>query len=145
MFTKTMTGERRLSAWRQYRDNFPADGKLEDVLEEFANTKTLSRYLDYYSPDSWPNVFDIVNEGYICQSGLTLIMVATLHNLGFINSETLHLEAISNFDTGKDGLVFTQGGMYYNFLPGELVTEQHVKDNSTTFQKFIITTDKLYS
>lgn len=140
-----MTGNSRLSAWRQFREEYNPDNGIEGILQEFAKIKTLPRYIDYYTPNEWPNVFDIVYEGYICQSGLTLILTATMHELGFINSDNLHFEAISNFETGKDGLVLMQDDLYYNFLPGEAVDAKYVKENSAVFQKFIITSDKLYS
>jgi len=113
-------------------------------VEAFANVDTQPRYLDYYTPDNWPNLFDIIEEGMFCQSGLTLIMAGTLHHLGLTNNQDLKLVAISNHITGKDGLVLMDGGNCYNFLPGEVVSEQFAQENSIILDQHIIQPDKLF-
>ncbi len=56
MFTKTQTSQERLNAWRTVRKQ---DYKtVEPLLEAFADIKPIPRYIDYYTPRDWPNVFD---------------------------------------------------------------------------------------
>ena len=143
MFTKTQTGSDRLKAWRDFRLQFNSNDPI-DVVTAFSSVKPLSRYLDYYTSSSWPNVFEIVNEGYFCQSGITLIMASTLHHFGFISPDQLRFDAISNHITGADGLVLVDQGVCYNFLPNKIVTLEYMQENSTRFQSHIITTDKLF-
>lgn len=145
MFSTTSTSEERLYNWRSFRHNFPESGDEKLVVESFADTKILNRYLDYYTPKSWPNVFEIVHQGYLCQSGLTLIIAASLDYLGFINANEIQLDVISNYITGREGLVLKLENKYYNFSPGEIVTPEFVKDNGTIFESHIITVDKLYT
>ena len=78
MFTKTQTSQERLNAWRTVRRQEYLT--VDPLLEAFADIKPIPRYIDYYTPRDWPNVFDIVAEGYLCQSGITLILAATLFN-----------------------------------------------------------------
>lgn len=143
MFNKNQTSSDRLNAWRTVRQQ---DYKtVEPLLEAFADIKPIPRYIDYYTPRDWPNVFDIVSEGYLCQSGITLILAATLHNKGFISGEELYFEVISNHINGNDGLVLIHDNLAYNFIPGKTVSMQEVIDNSTRFNSHKIKTTSLFS
>ena len=141
MFERHHTGRDRLQVFRDFRHQQP---DANTIVEAFANVHTKPRYVDYYTPEAWPNMFDIISEGMFCQSGLTLIMAGTLHHLGLTNTPDLNFVAISNHITGKDGLVLMDGGNCYNFLPGEVVSEQFAKENSITLDEHIIQPDKLF-
>jgi hypothetical protein len=143
MFTKTQSPSARLAVWRSFRQTFPQDGNANTVVEAFADTKLTTRYIDYYTPEDWLDVFEIVKNGYFCQSGLTLVMTATLVHLGIIKTPDLHFEVVSNHITGADGLILEHDGLYYNFLPGKIVDKDFVASNSTKFADHIIAADKL--
>lgn len=104
----------------------------------------MPRYIDYYTPASWPNVFDIMHEGYFCQSGITLLICATLRYLDFVKSDKLSVPVISNNITGAEGLVLDLNGEFYNFLPGKIVSQDFVKNNGVVYDTHIITVDKLF-
>ena len=144
MFTRTQQGSDRLAQWRQFRQRTDVT-TAEQVVEAFASTPLDQRYLDYYTPDTWPSVFEIVEEGLLCQSGLTLVMASTLHYFNIMKTDLIQLHAISNHTNGDAGLVLIDDGKVYNFIPGQIVTEQYLLDNSTCYDKHIITIDKLYS
>ena len=131
-----MNGDERLSAWRSYRKTFPKDGTIETVLTDFSGICLRTRYLDYYTPKSWPNSFEIVYEGMLCQSGLTIILAKTLEYLGFINPEAHQFDAISNHITGVDGLVLVNNNMCYNFLPGEAVARDAAPASTCRIPRF---------
>ena len=141
MFTKTQDASERLAVWRQIRQQ---DLTLEEILSEFSKIKLLSRYIDFYTVDNWPNVFDIVTEGYFCQSGVTLVLAATLYHKKIINSNQLRFDAISNHTTGADGLVLVDGNNCYNFNRNKVVPLEVVKENSLLYTSHIITIDKLF-
>ena len=140
MFHKNLSGSERLNIWRNVRQKTHID--IKDVLEDFATIEPLSRYLDYYTPSSWPNAFEIVNEGYLCQSGVTLVLLSTLINKGFISEDTIQLPVISNNISGDDGLILVDKELVYNFLPGKIVSWDYVKDNSTIYQAHKIDKEK---
>lgn len=142
MFTKAQTDIDRLAAWRKFRQQFPKTGTAHDVVKAFSNVKLETRYLDYYTPNNWLNVFEIVKHGNFCQSGLTLIITSTLLHLKLVNPSSLCFDVVSNHITGATGLIFTNENLVYNFLPGEIVTEQYAKDNATYFMQHIIALDK---
>jgi hypothetical protein len=143
MFNKHQTPSERLNAWRTVRQHEYLT--VEPLLEAFADIKPIPRYIDYYTPSDWPNVFEIVSEGYLCQSGITLILAATLSNKGFITADELYFEVISNHINGNDGLVLIHEQVAYNFIPGETVSLQYVIDNSTRFNSHKIKTSSLFS
>tara|TARA_X000000950_G_C13588417_1_gene526316 strand:+ start:158 stop:580 length:423 start_codon:yes stop_codon:yes gene_type:complete len=132
MFHKNLSGSERLNIWRNVRQK--PHNNISEVLEEFATIDPLPRYLDYYTPSSWPNPFEIVNEGYLCQSGVTLVLLSTLINKGFISEDTIQLPVISNNITGTSGLVIYDRDFVYNFTPGKIVSWDYVKENATIFQ-----------
>jgi hypothetical protein len=132
MFHKNLSGSERLNIWRKVRQK-PHNNIIE-VLEDFASIEMLPRYLDYYTPKSWPNPFEIVNEGYLCQSGVTLVLLSTLINKGFISEDIIQLPVISNNITGTSGLVIYDRDLVYNFTPGEIVSWEYVQENATVFQ-----------
>ena len=132
MFHKNLSGSERLNIWRNVRQK--THSNIVEVLQDFSTIEPLSRYLDYYTPSSWPNPFEIVNEGYLCQSGITLVLLSTLINKGFISKDTIQLPVISNNITGTSGLVIYDRDAVYNFTPGEIVSWKYVQDNATIFQ-----------
>lgn len=132
MFLKTHNSTDRLKIWRDIRQkNYLS---AEDLIKEFSDIKILSRYLDYYTPNSWPNPFEIVTEGYFCQTGVTILMTATLINKNFITNSKLLFPVISNNITGDSGIVLLDNNKVFNFSPGKIEEWDFVKENATVFQ-----------
>ena len=67
MFEQHTTAESPIIQWRKLRQNAETE---QDVLDQFAKIKILPRYLDYWTPKTWPNPFVIVEEGYFCAQEL---------------------------------------------------------------------------
>lgn len=132
MFPKSSTSKERLQIWRDIRQK--EHSSLEDLLLDFSNIKLESRYLDYYTPNSWPTPFEIVSEGYLCQSGVTLILTATLIYKNFLSEQEILLPVISNNVSGNTGLVVLNNNQVYNFNQGEICSWDYVKEHSTIFQ-----------
>ena len=132
MFLKTHNSTDRLKIWRDIRQkNYLSP---DDLVKEFSDIKILSRYLDYYTPNSWPNPFEIVSEGYFCQTGVTILITATLINKNFITNSTLLFPVISNNITGDSGIVLLDNNKVFNFSPGKIEEWDFVKENATVFQ-----------
>lgn len=131
MFYKNQSANDRLAIWRDLRQtNF---SNIEDLVLEYQSINLVSRYLDYYTPSSWPDPFEIVNEGYFCQSGVTLLIVSHLIYADFISSDDLEFPVISNNINGNDGLVYLDNNKVYNFEIGKISDWDFVKENSTIF------------
>ena len=132
MFLNTNSSQDRLKIWREIRNT--DFSSAQDLVKKFIDIKILPRYIDYYTPKSWPNPFEILFEGYLCQSGVTILLTSTLIKKGFITSNELSFPVISNNITGDSGIVLLDGNDVYNFTPGEIVSWEFVKNNSTIFQ-----------
>lgn len=131
MFLKSHTPDDRLRIWREFRSqDFES---IEEVLRDLAKIKIRPRYIDYHTPDSWPNALEIVKEGYFCSSGVTLLLVSLLLHKGFINTDEIELPVISNHITGTEGLVLQHDKKYYNFLASKAVDKKTVKENGTFY------------
>lgn len=143
MFNKTQSSADRLNAWRAVRNR--EHKTVDSLLACFAPIKPIPRYIDYYTPRDWPNVFDIVSDGYLCQSGITLVLAATLCHTGFITDDELYFEVISNHTNGNDGLVLIHNNLAYNFTPGKAISMQEVIDNSTRFNSHKVKTSSLFA
>ncbi len=143
MFVNLQTPEQRLSTWRDIRNK--DHSSIEEVLEDFSSIKLVSRYLDYYTPESWPNPFEIVNEGYFCQSGVSLVLASTLVYKSFLFEDRIIYPVISNNITGTSGLVILHDNLVYNFTPNKVESWDYVKENSTVFQIHNLEKNKISS
>lgn len=143
MFVNLQTPEQRLSIWRDIRNKNHSN--IQEVLEDFSSIKLVSRYLDYYTPESWPNPFEIVNEGYFCQSGVSLVLASTLLYKGFLFEDRIIYPVISNNITGTSGLVILHDNLVYNFTPNKVESWDYVKENSTVFQIHNLEKNKIIS
>jgi len=143
MFVKTQTPEQRLSTWRDIRNK--NHSSIEEVLEDFASIKLVSRYLDYYTPKSWPTPFEIVSEGYFCLSGVTLVLASTLVYKNFLFEDKIIYPVISNNINGTSGLVILHDNLVYNFTPSKIDTWDYVQENSTVFQIHNLQNNKILS
>ncbi len=125
MFEKHTDVESRLVQFRQIRKDAQS---VKDVLEAFSTVKIHSRYLDYYTPTEWMKPFDIIENGYFCTTGISILMYNTLSNLKFIEPCRTSWKVISNHVTGKDGAIFINDGFAYNLIPGERVLFEQNND-----------------
>lgn len=114
MFEKHTDLEIRLRQWREVRKNSLTE---QDVIDAFSEIKILPRYIDYYTPEGWYNPFDIIEHGYFCTTGISILLYHTLENMGYIDTELVDWKVISNHVTGFDGAVFCYNDFVYNLQP----------------------------
>ena len=143
MFEKHHTSQDRQKIWREFRNR--EDLTIETIVDEFQYIKVLDRYLDFYTPSSWPNIFTILYDGYFCQTGITLLMIATLDYRGFIKNDGLILPVISNNDIGNTGVVFQLENNFLNFSPGELTPKEVALEHGTLFQTHKVQKKSIYT
>jgi hypothetical protein len=139
MFLNTHTSKDRLKIWRDLRND--TSHSLDSIIESFSQIKVCPRFIDYYTPKSWPTPFEIVSEGYLCHSGITLVLLSTLLHKGFILKGEIDLCVISNNINGETGLVGIQNNKVYNFDRNKVVDLDYVKDNATIFHNNKLHTD----
>jgi len=136
MFLPTQSSDDRLSMWRAIRQR--EHESIDDLLAEFKDLAPEQRYIDFYTPSSWPSVFEIVSEGMFCQSGITLVIAATLAEAGFISTGNLRFPVISNHINGNTGLVLEHQNKVFNFTPGKIITLEEMKENGTVYDTHVV-------
>lgn len=135
----------RLQSWRTLRKKFNNSSNICDVVSNVCIVPEKVRYIDYYTPKNWPTPFEIVSEGMFCQSGISIVLAATLIDIGFINTKTIRFDVISSQLESIEGLVLKVDKQYCNFIPGQISTEEEVQNYGTIFDSHIITVDKLFA
>ena len=114
MFEKHTTLETRLEQYRAVRKS---NLSLDAVLQEFASINPQSRYIDYWTPKTWPNAFEIIEFGYFCTTGISILMYQTLGHLNYLKPEDTTWKVISNNINGRDGAVFMYNEKMFNLDP----------------------------
>jgi hypothetical protein len=114
MFEKHTTLENRLEQYRAVRKS---NLSLDAVLQEFASINPQSRYIDYWTPKTWPNAFEIIEFGYFCTTGISILMYQTLGHLNYLKPEGTTWKVISNNINGRHGAVFMYNEKMFNLDP----------------------------
>ena len=111
MFEKHTTVATRLEQYRKLRTS-----KLSkaNILEQFNEIKPCARYIDYWTPKSWPKPFEIIEHGYFCTTGISLLLYHLLGHLDYLNPLETEWKVISNNMNGFDGAVFIHDKNMYN-------------------------------
>lgn len=76
----TYTAEERMLEWRHFRlslKDLDNNEVIERVAEFFKHIPIASRYVDYYTPASWPTPWEILSRGWCCESSISLLMAHT--------------------------------------------------------------------
>ena len=142
MFEETSSSN-RLQSWRDIRNkHYPS---VDALIKQFPYANHTARFIDFYTPVSWPSAFEIVSDGQFCQSGITIVMALSLHHAGFITGEELLFPVINNNTNGNVGLVLEYEGLIYNFAEGKIVTRQEMVENSTRYTSHEVKIKHLFS
>lgn len=73
--------ECRLGDWKQFREqikDYSTEDKLKQTAEFFRNVPYCNRCIDYYTPESWPDPWELINSKVHCLSTISLMMYYTL-------------------------------------------------------------------
>ena len=75
------TPEDRISKWRDFRDSI-SGAEEEELLNKtaqfFAAIPVGTRYIDFYTPSSWPTPWEILYEKLFCANSVSLLIYYTL-------------------------------------------------------------------
>jgi len=75
------TPEERIEKWRNFReslDGLPETELLNNVAEFFATVPIGARCIDYYTPESWPNPWELLYHKLFCTNSISLLIYHTL-------------------------------------------------------------------
>lgn len=126
MFEKHTTVETRLEQFRAVRK---LNLSMDAVIQEFATIKPENRYIDYWTPKTWPNAFEIIEQGHFCTTGISILMYQTLGHLKYLKPEGTTWKVISNNMNGKDGAVFMYDNKMFNLDPMSAMNVAEAEDH----------------
>ena len=75
------SAEERIQRWRDFRESLaglPDEEVLNNVAEFFASVPIGGRCIDYYTPESWPNPWELLYHNLFCTSSISLLIYHTL-------------------------------------------------------------------
>lgn len=75
------TPEQLILEWKKHRDalaDLPKDQAISEVIKFWQDCPRHSRMIDYYTPETWPIPWEILNDGRLCDSLVSLMMYYTL-------------------------------------------------------------------
>ena len=124
----------RLEQWRRFREtlnDLPLEVAANETARFWQNAPFNPYYLDYDSPDNWPDPWTLIAENYYCDLAKALGIVYTLH-LSNHNME-ISLRIMKNPQTKFFyNLVWINNGKYVlNLEPGEIVNKKSIPEELT--------------
>jgi len=75
------TPEERIEKWRNFRESLDGLSETEllnNVAEFFAAVPIGARCIDYYTPESWPNPWELLYHKLFCTNSISLLIYHTL-------------------------------------------------------------------
>lgn len=75
------TPEQLILEWKKHRDalaDLPKDQAISEIIKFWQDCPRHSRMIDYYTPETWPIPWEILNDGRLCDSLVSLMMFYTL-------------------------------------------------------------------
>jgi len=75
------SAEERIGRWRDFRESLAGlsdEDVLNNVAEFFASVPIGGRCIDYYTPESWPNPWELLYHKLFCTSSISLLIYHTL-------------------------------------------------------------------
>ncbi len=75
------TAEERIAKWRELREhisNLTEEEQINNIAEFFATVPIGSRCIDFYTPESWPNPWELLYHKLFCTNSISLLIYHTL-------------------------------------------------------------------
>ena len=75
------TPEERIAWWKDLRDTINGEDEavlLNNVAQFFADVPVGARFVDFYTPESWPTPWEILYHKLFCVNSISLLIYYTL-------------------------------------------------------------------
>ena len=110
--------DERLSVWKNFRETLKTleteEEKLKRVAEFFSRVPYGKRTVDFYTPESWPTPWELLDRDNHCMNTISIMMRNTLKFVGVEATLTL----IN--DGQEDYIVPIVGDKILNFIHGDV-------------------------
>lgn len=90
MFTKKY--EERLALWREFRDSLEASSDpIQSAIDFYNQAPTVGRCIDPYTPSTWPDPWELLQENEYCEFGKILGICYSLQLTDNLSQETFEI------------------------------------------------------
>lgn len=131
-----LTFVERLEEWRSFRNkNNDTDSLtvLENTASFWASAPLGSRTLDFYTPDQWPDPWEILHNGTFCQNSVSLLIYYSLVLIDI--DETLELILIDD-SSDRYLAVLVDDKYILNYALGEVCKLEDYKESIRILERF---------
>ena len=119
----------RVDAWRTFRETLKDTDSLailNNTAAFWADAPLGARSLDFYTPQDWPDPWEILHNGSFCQNSITLLIYYTLS----LSDADLDLKIVLVDDTNDRYLILQVDGTYIlNYELGITCKWKECQDN----------------
>lgn len=120
----------RLAEWRKFRKSLEGMNDLDQLLKVAkwcAQAPLVTYVLEYDQPSTWPNAWELINEGMFCRTAVAYLMEQSLLMLGW-DASRLRLSFVKAEDDQMMVLVADQKWVL-NYSLGELFNFDNVRQD----------------
>jgi hypothetical protein len=122
----------RIAHWRAFRlsiGGMPLEQAIQATAEYWQTCPYTSYYLDPNDPASWPTAWELISENYYCDIAKSLGMLYTIAYSVHGHDLPMELHVYNDPESGYEYnlSVFSQGKYVINFMDGEIVNIELVK------------------
>ena len=123
-----LKSEQKYDQWKKLREEV-TQTDLEEALQTtakfFFSVPISTRYLDFYTPDTWPSPWEILHEGLYCKNTVSLLIYHTIS----MTHKDVELEMLL-VDDDTDRYIIPRINQSYilNFEPGNVNKYQDIKN-----------------
>lgn len=114
--------------WGEFRSNIvndELDKKLDLIADYFKDVPMAARQLDYYTPESWPSPWEILHNGQMCASSVSLLMAYTLFLSGHTDFKLLLIDDNTDYYL----VPYVRNQYILNYYLGEVVDLDSIRND----------------
>ena len=126
-FWNDMPPDERLDVWKDFRTSLltlDTDTQIQKIAKYFSRAPIGARSIDFYTPESWPNPWEIVYHNSFCVNSVSLLMYYTL---ALIECKC-KIELILVEDEDRYLLLLVDDTHVLNYELGSISTLQSIKE-----------------
>ena len=121
--------EYRLNAWKNFRKKLEtSDTPLEDTIEFWSKAPLVSKHLDLYRSETWPDPWSIISQGKYNELTVSLMIGHTLKLTKRFNQSPIEIKSYLDTDKKVVYNLCCIGNKILNYPYREVTEEQELPE-----------------
>lgn len=75
-----LSSDQRLLEWRKLKKQFQENNNLNEILNFWSNAPTVKRTIDPWDCQSWPSVWELIENNLWCEYNLAIVIENTIRS-----------------------------------------------------------------